>query len=221
MKMENLNEMLDNIVQRIDDEGEAQGVEFAYLVWVVDPSDGRGDLRNNGEVDALLAMSVMAQHKLCHELEEAGCIRKVEAEMLSIDEVHAATLKEEEMGIRELPTPAEQPWAGHPNRWGPEFEDSPCGSCGHNNTGDMMDSDKCADLKCEGDFSKWIPPPADLCHNPCLRCGLPMTVCKCEPPAEEETCDNCGIDACMKRGVEGVKWCDEWTTLAEEPEEEK
>ncbi len=77
MKMENLNEMLDNIVQRIDDEGEAQGVQFSYMVWVVDATDGRGDLRNNGDIDALLAMSVMAQHKLCHELENQGCIKKV------------------------------------------------------------------------------------------------------------------------------------------------
>lgn len=77
MKMKNLNEMLDNIVQRIDDEGEAQGVQFSYMVWVVDATDGRGDLRNNGDIDALLAMSVMAQHKLCHELEGQGCIKKV------------------------------------------------------------------------------------------------------------------------------------------------
>lgn len=33
----------------------------------------------------------------------------------------------------------------------------------------------------------------------------------------DESCDNCGIDACMKRGTEGVKWCDEWTTLVAEP----
>jgi hypothetical protein len=47
------------------------------------------------------------------------------------------------------------------NRWRPEFEGSPCGSCGHNTTGDMMDSDKCADVGCGGNFEKWIPPPTE------------------------------------------------------------
>lgn len=55
----------------------------------------------------------------------------------------------------------DKPWVGHPNRWGPEFIDSPCGSCGHNSDGDAMNGDRCADLGCEGDFNKWIPPPTD------------------------------------------------------------
>ena len=53
--------------------------------------------------------------------------------------------------------------------------------------------------------------------NQCRVCGDQHPL-----PPEEETCDNCGIDACMKRGVEGVRWCDEWTCLppAEEPKKD-
>lgn len=46
----------------------------------------------------------------------------------------------------------------YPNRWGPEFDGSKCGSCGHNTNGDMMDSDRCAEVGCDGNYSSWIPP---------------------------------------------------------------
>ena len=51
-----------------------------------------------------------------------------------------------------------EPWTGYPNRWGSEFEGSPCGSCGHNTNGDATDSDQCADLGCHGCFEAWTPP---------------------------------------------------------------
>lgn len=54
--------------------------------------------------------------------------------------------------------PIDKPWAGYPNRWGPEFEDSPCGSCGHNTEGDAMNSDTCVDAGCDGSFNAWKPP---------------------------------------------------------------
>ena len=69
MSQQTINELLDNIVQRLDDESETQGVEYAYMVWVVDPKTGSGDMRFFGETDNLLAMSVRAQHKLSHHLD--------------------------------------------------------------------------------------------------------------------------------------------------------
>lgn len=50
-----------------------------------------------------------------------------------------------------------KPWTGHLNRHGPEFDDSPCGSCGRNITGDIMDTDVCDDAGCHGDFEAWTP----------------------------------------------------------------
>ena len=64
------------------------------------------------------------------------------------------------------PPPAE-PWVGYPNRWGPEFDGSPCGSCGHNTEGDAMNTDACHEAGCDGSFNAWIPPPAE----PCPQCG--------------------------------------------------
>lgn len=57
-----------------------------------------------------------------------------------------------------------QPWIGYSNRWGLEFEDSPCGSCGHNTDGDIMNTDQCDDVGCDGEFSAWTPP--DLGESP-------------------------------------------------------
>ena len=88
----------------------------------------------------------------------------------------------------------EPPWTGHPNRHGPEFDDSPCGSCGHNTTGDMMDSDKCADVGCEGDFEKWIPSPAKL--PPKEEVLDEPKVAPAEEPKDHSLppCCDCGID---------------------------
>lgn len=54
----------------------------------------------------------------------------------------------------------------YPNRWGREFKGSPCGSCGHNTSGDAMDSDQCADAGCDGSHNAWTPPVEEVDPDP-------------------------------------------------------
>jgi len=59
-----ISELLDNIVERIDEESELQGCELTYIVFITDPATGSGDQRFYGEMDTMLAMTVRAQRAI-------------------------------------------------------------------------------------------------------------------------------------------------------------
>lgn len=77
MSQGTINELLDNIIERIDAESETQGAPLTYLVWITDPDTGMGDMRFNGDLDSLVSMSVRAQHTVVHKIEGQGGIREV------------------------------------------------------------------------------------------------------------------------------------------------
>jgi hypothetical protein len=74
MSQETISELLDNVEQRIHEESQIQGIDYSYLIWISDPKSGSGDMRNVGDVDSLLAMSVRAQHRITHQADEEEVI---------------------------------------------------------------------------------------------------------------------------------------------------
>ena len=77
MSQETINELMDNIIERIDAESDTQGAPLTYLVWITDPDTGMGDMRFNGDLDSLVSMSVRAQHTVVHKIEGKGGIEQV------------------------------------------------------------------------------------------------------------------------------------------------
>ena len=100
---------------------------------------------------------------------------------------------------------------GYPNRWGPELDNSPCGSCGHNTVGDIMNSDQCHDVGCDGNFSAWTP-PEDVEDDP--------GVIHDQMAYRGTRCDHCKkVDVAVVWHL-GKRWCkDCYLTVQETPED--
>jgi hypothetical protein len=74
-----MHELLDNIVQRIEEEIESTGRDLTFLVFIADTGTGLGDLRSAGDVDALAGHMLRIQKAIFDELDSQGLmVRQVE-----------------------------------------------------------------------------------------------------------------------------------------------